>query len=770
MSLHLNNNNNKKNNKSNGSSLSKIIKLIITVIIIYCIVSAVLNFFKKAANTVNEAVESITNNYVTNHTVDYDFNTDIDNVEVVENNNNNNTSSSGSFVSDNKHEYVKLKGNGNDEVTVMIYMIGTDLESQYGMATADINEILMGKKYDNINVTLQTGGCSKWKNSVFSNKEIERWAINSDNFLRLQCNLGRQSMTNPECLTDFIEYSADNFPANRNILILWDHGGGSATGYGYDENYPRSASMSPDIIGKAIEESGVKFDFIGFDACLMANLETAIAIEPYADYLIGSEETEPGEGWYYTNWIEMLDKNPSTPTVTLGKQIINDYVKTSQSVRGAEVTQSITDLGELIYNIKEPLITFSKAISEKINDDNYKQVATARGNTKEFSRSSRLDQVDLVDLASKFDVDGSDELIAAVKSAVKYNKTYNINNSYGISVYFPYSSLGMVNSMMTIYDNIDMDEEYTKMVKSFATCASSGQIVTQNSGSYGTSLFDILMGSDYSYDDSYYSSDNYYDILNNAFNNNQGGYDYYGDYGYSYEDPFNSGYDEWYDNSMIDLMSTFFGRSNILKPSALNIEEKNGQRVVSLTNDEWDLVDSVLLNMFIDDGNGFIDLGKDNVFEWNDQGDLIIDSDGTWLTVNDHPVAYYMVSDVYVDDSNYKTVGRIPAYLNNQKVDLIVNFTPENEYGTIVGAKLIYDSNIQQKGLIPINDGDVIKFICNYYTYDGEFVAEYQINDELVVNGELVLANEKIDNKLIYSYCFRDIYGNNMLTPKTVIE
>lgn len=667
-----------------------------------------------------------------------------------------------SFKKDNNQNTISSNTSStyeSNDVTVMVYMIGTDLESQYGMATKDIYEMLYGKEYDNINVVLQTGGCRKWNNSLFSSSTVERWAINSQNFSRLK-DAGRVSMTDPDTLIDFISYTADNFPAERNILILWDHGGGSETGFGYDENYPNSGSLSPDLLAKALSNAGVKFDFIGFDACLMANLETAIAIEPYADYLVASEETEPGEGWYYTNWIKMLDENPNTSTLDLTKTIIDDYV--SYSVKTdyrAEVTQSVIDLHELVNNIKEPLKKFSKATSDKLNGSNYQSVANARSNTKEFSKESYLDQVDLVDLAENINVNGSSELIDAVKSAVKYNKTQNISSSNGLSIYFPYSSLSMVNSMIEIYDGINMDENYTNVVKSFATYASSGQIVTQNSGSSSTSLFDVLLDDDYYTNDYYYSHDNYYDY----FSGSQGSY--------GYEDIYGSGYDSWMSDMAIDLMSSFFRSNRVVKPSSLSVINKNNQRVVSLSDDEWNLIDSVTLNMFIDDGKGYLDLGKDNSFELNNDGDLIVSADGTWLTINGHVVSYKFVSEEYIDDNNYKILGYIPAYLNNQRVNLIINFTNDNPDGIVLGAQSIYDnSNIQAKGLIPINDGDEIKFICNYYAYDGTFIDEYQINDTLIVDGTLDIYNVYLDNNYVYAYCFKDYYGNNMWTEKTVVN
>ena len=727
--------------RSNNNSL---LKIVITFVIFFLIFSAIKSIF----NTSDDSNDN-TNPYYENHEQTY--------ISNVENNNVNYDVASGV-----RNKYTKIIGDGKDEVTVMFYMIGTDLQSQYGMAIKDIYELLEGMDGNNINVVLQTGGCKNWHDRTFSNSVVERWYITSEPLTRLK-NAGKVSMTDPKTLTDFIEYSADNFPANRYVLILWDHGGGSEAGFGYDENYPNSGSLSPDLLAKALGDvdvkgNNIKFDFIGFDACLMANVETAIALEPYADYLVASEETEPGEGWFHTNWINMLENNTSTPTLDIGKTIIDDYISnTKKSNSSAQMTLSITDLGELVYNINQPLQNFSKSMSDKLNGSDYQSVATARYNTKEFSKDSRLDQVDLVDLASKMDVDGSDELVNAVKSAVKYNKTYNINNSYGLSIYFPYASLSMVNSMVNIYDNINMEKEYTSVVKSFASYASSGQIVTQNSGSTSTSLFDLLLGDSYYYDNNYYSNDYDFDSYNNSD-------DYYG-----YDDSFGYGYDSWIEPSVGDIMSTFFRSNNIIKPNSLIIKNKDNQKVVSLSEDEWNLVDSITLNMFIDDGQGYLDLGRDNTFEFNNHGDLVVDSDGSWLCVNDHVVSYEFVSDEILDNKRVIT-GYIPAYLNDQRVNLIVNFVDDKD-GVILGAKSIYeDSNIQAKGLIPINDGDEIKFVCNYYGYDGKFIDEYQINDVYKVNGDMKVYNIYLDNDYIYTYCFKDIYGNRMWTPKTVVE
>ena len=54
---------------------------------------------------------------------------------------------------------------------------------------------------------------------------------------------------------------------------------------------------------------------------------------------------------------------------------------------------------------------------------------------------------------------------------------------------------------------------------------------------------------------------------------------------------------------------------------------------------QWDLIETVELNVFVDDGKGFVDLGLDNIFTI-DGNDLIFDYDKTWTTVNGTLVSY----------------------------------------------------------------------------------------------------------------------------------
>lgn len=210
---------------------------------------------------------------------------------------NNNGVLNQSVASTARSKYTKLLGDGKDEVTLMVYLCGTDLESRSQMATSDLQEMINADLSDKVNLIVYTGGCKQWRNNVLSIQSNQIWQIRDEGMVCLEENLGSKSMTDPDTLASFIQWCKKNYPADRNALIFWDHGGGSVSGFGYDEKFASSGSMSLAEIDEALTSGGVKFDFVGFDACLMATTENALMLSKHADYMIASEETEPGIGW-----------------------------------------------------------------------------------------------------------------------------------------------------------------------------------------------------------------------------------------------------------------------------------------------------------------------------------------------------------------------------------------------------------------------------------------------------------------------------------------
>ena len=393
-----------------------------------------------------------------------------------------------------REKYTHIYGNGEDKTTIMVYLCGTDLESRSKMATSDLQEMIDATISEDINLLVYTGGCRQWQNRAMSSRTNQIWQVKDDGIVCLENDLGSYPMTDPDTLSFFIRWCAKNFPANRNSLIFWDHGGGSVSGYGYDEKFASAGGMDLGEIDQALTEANVKFDFVGFDACLMATTENALMLSKHADYMIASEETEPGIGWYYTNWLTNYSMDPSRTTLEIGKDIIDDFVDTcARKCNGQSTTLSIVDLAEVEKMVPKSLTDFSVATYDLIKKEEFATVSKARSGAREFGTSNKIDQVDLVHLAKNMGSEEGKALAQAVLGAVKYNRTSsNMTNSHGLSIYFPLRKMSMVDDAVETYEAIGLDEEYSRCIQAFASMEVSGQAISGGTSTPVPSLMDLL--------------------------------------------------------------------------------------------------------------------------------------------------------------------------------------------------------------------------------------------------------------------------------------
>ena len=637
-----------------------------------------------------------------------------------------------------------IKGGGDDVITIMVYMCGTDLESKYGMATADLNEMKNATIADNINIIVYTGGCNQWKDSTISSTVNQIYKVESGKLICLEKDMGNAAMTKPENLTSFIQYCTSNYPANRNELILWDHGGGSITGYGYDEKNRVSGSMTLAGINTALKNAGTTFDFIGFDACLMATVENGLMLTNYADYMIASEETEPGVGWYYTNWLTKLSNDTSMATIEIGKNIVDDFVDVcAQKCQGQQTTLSVVDLAELEATVPSELSEFAKDTNSMIQNNDYKAVSTARNGAREFARSSNIDQVDLVDFAMNLDTKSGEELADALKGCVKYNRTStNMTNAYGLSIYFPYKKAGKVPQVVNTYQSIGMDDEYSKCIQEFASLEANGQVTASSSysapnvsGNLGGILGQMIISG---------LGDGSIDLGTLA--------------------SLASGRAMSQDDQDAYIAANSFNADNLVW-----LMDGNTYKM-TLPEDQWSLVTDLELNVFYDDGEGYIDLGVDNVFDLDDDGQLIGEYDMTWFGIDGQVVAFYHL-DTIESDGVTTITSYVPAYLNGERVRLLVVFDNEHPDGYLVGANTDYNNGETEaiaKNVTELNAGDKIDFICDYYSYDGTYLDSYYLGDTITVSDDMEIGYLELPSDAVVkaTYKFTDIYQQVYWTPE----
>ena len=686
-----------------------------------------------------------------------------------------------------REKRTKIAGNGKDTVTILIYMCGTDLESRSAMASRDLQEMANASLSDQVNVIVYTGGCTRWQTQGISTSTNQIYRVRSGGLERLEENMGNKVMTDPATLAEFIKWGKKNYPADRFDLIFWDHGGGSNSGYGYDEKNPRAGSMNLAGINTALKNGGVTFDFIGFDACLMATVETGFVCEQYADYLIASEETEPGVGWYYTTWLTELSKNTSIPTLELGKVIIDSFSSAcAQTVPGQDTTLSLVDLAELVNTVPAKMTDFAKGTSNLIKNDEYQTVSNARSGTREFASSSKIDQVDLIHLAKKMGTKEGEQLAEALLGAVKYNQTSaKMANSYGISVYFPYKKVSGVDQMVNTYEAIGMDEDYTRCIQEFASLEVAGQVAGGGSaagsplsgrfgsllGGAGSSYGGSSSGSSSSGASGAYGSSAGIAELLNAFM----GSDFSGISGLT------SGNTGFLGRTLdIDYASEYiaanqFDASRLTWTDPATADFAEGAVVpevpfISLDEDQMGLIQNLDLSLFYDDGEGYVDLGMDNVFEFDEAGNLLAPSDRTWLAIDGQIVAYYRIESSG-DEDDYTIMGRVPAKLNGDDVNLIVVFDTEHPDGYVTGAVYNYvdgQTDTIAKNLTELTVGDEIDFVCDFYDYDSNFQDRYYLGETMTVEhdmDEMKVENLNVgDGEIHAAYCFTDIYGQSYWT------
>ncbi len=345
--------------------------------------------------------------------------------------------------------------NQSDETwAVYWYLCGSDLESNYGCATDDLEEMLAVELPEEIQIVIQTGGALHWYDYGIEHSKIGRYLYDSEG-LCLVGQLPQANMGKTDTLEGFLAFCRDNYPADHTMLLFWDHGGGSVGGVAFDENYGYD-SLTLSEIGDALRRVYIPsddeppFDVVGFDACLMATVDTADTLNGMAKYLVASEEMEPSGGWYYTGWLQELSKDTGMDGALLGRAICDAYVKGCELENTAgEITLSVTDLTEL-----EPLMEAygnigNEALLAALKDPTFfaelgraaMRSESYGGNTPDQGYANMVDLGHLIRNSAEILPENSLALLEALDSCI----VYRVNGPYrsqasGLSCYYSYNS------------------------------------------------------------------------------------------------------------------------------------------------------------------------------------------------------------------------------------------------------------------------------------------------------------------------------------------
>jgi hypothetical protein len=383
------------------------------------------------------------------------------------------------------------------EWTIMLYQDADD-EILERDIMIDFNEAERVGSTDQVNIVAQVDryigafdGMGDWTSTkrfyLTQNDNLDE--IGSEEL----ADLGEVNMADGPTLVDFITWAVANFPARKYALIMSDHGAGWPGGFGD----PDPGGLGADDlfltqgfgdqlylmeIDRSLEaaraQAGIdQFEFVGFDACLMAQLEVFNALAPHARYSVASQETEPALGWAYTSFLTELTNNPAMDGAELGQHIVDSYIDQDQrivddaarqafvaeaygfegqatpqevaEVSGTDITLTAVDLA----GIPAVNAALDKLAASLVNIDPG-VVAQARAYAQAFttifgdeSPSPYIDLANFAQLAVQLSGDArvsaaADELNAALGQAIVAEKSGPERpGAAGVAIHFPTSEL-----------------------------------------------------------------------------------------------------------------------------------------------------------------------------------------------------------------------------------------------------------------------------------------------------------------------------------------
>ena len=346
-----------------------------------------------------------------------------------------------------------------------------------GAASADIGEMKAADLSDNIKIIVQTGGANRWTDSMVNPNRTQRFLIDKNGMSEVS-NLPIHRSNDPATVSEFLTFCKDNYPADHTMLVFWDHGGGPF-GYGVDTIF-EGPTMSLKEIRTALEDvytpsdTDRAFDIIGFDACLMSNLDVTHALDGFADFYVLSAEIEPGDGWDYTPFLNEMSKNPTMSPAAVARSVADSYMDYYMTeninigvLRTSNVCFSVLDAtkSEELYQAYSELC--KAQLRDAVSDNSVLADIGRCSNNSTHYATVAFDIYNLTDLGNYLDkmVDYYPEESSAADALLKEAVIYHRENGYlsdseGISIYLPasfssYSGLGMF--LEYVY-NISEDE------------------------------------------------------------------------------------------------------------------------------------------------------------------------------------------------------------------------------------------------------------------------------------------------------------------------
>ena len=352
-----------------------------------------------------------------------------------------------------------------------VYMAGDN--TLYEEVTDDLNEMKMVGSNNNLEIVTLTDQLLGNDSHAY---HVIKHGVEETTLSEINATWENEiDMGDGETLKDFMVWATTEYPAQRKILVIWDHGSGWKK-----VAEDQGSHLTVPEIRKAIEDyreitGDPPLTMIGFDACLMGMFEIAYELKDQAEMIHGSEAYEPLEGWTYNHLLYKLEQQ--TTNSELAHYIVNDYIESYRNgsvYTSYSVTAAVVDTSKL-EDVWDKLEDFSGQINSVLPV--YRdQVSYSRDQTQRYDQNP--DYRDLYDLAINVEnripvsdtIKYSRELQNSINDAVIAEDHWQkpgklpVERAHGLTIYFP------TEGAETGYDDLLInDSKWSEFINNFAT-------------------------------------------------------------------------------------------------------------------------------------------------------------------------------------------------------------------------------------------------------------------------------------------------------------
>jgi hypothetical protein len=389
--------------------------------------------------------------------------------------------------------------------TFMAYMAGDNSLDPEGVL--DLKEMKKVGSSDRINVIAQFDSAT--------GHEAKRYYLTKGGQVAKDAvaSVGKVNTGDPKRLYEFIEWGVKTYPAQHYALILWNHGQGwDDTDIYADERFRSLRRLTSGRARHALFHTSVRnalekakdddnfraillddnakdfldniemkqvladtkallkrnLDILGMDACLMSMIEVGYQIRQSVDFTVGSEQTEPGNGWPYDKILGKLVKNPDMTPGDLSKVIVDQYLA---SYTRDSVTQSACNLSQA-EGLATAIGNLAKALQGNLGDGATRQrLLMARAQVQSYEVADNIDLIDFCSLlgqpsAGSEIANSCKQVIAAAQSGYVLEQGYkgtDLENSHGVAIYFP------TLTVSPLYEGLDLSKKtgWDKFLKAY---------------------------------------------------------------------------------------------------------------------------------------------------------------------------------------------------------------------------------------------------------------------------------------------------------------